>query len=249
MKLTFDKNKFARRFRLFLSVVISWLIPSFAIYIEFLLISPLQKTVNNRLFTQLTIGNFLVIILWFMGAPLSYLCWRASKKLPFLSFWVYPTALFLVSLIPLLVQQPNSYSLKAVNSAIINTKIYFVAFYIALIIGYIVNLAITKANLKKSNWWLFVVAIPYLLTIFTIYAHQKSFFKFLHFDDFSVKNVSMMLKHVHFLDVRLMNPLWFETIALIIVSMMILEGVTFGAIIWQKTKKWRKGRKEKISSI
>lgn len=250
MRLTFKKQKFKKEFSKFLSLILTWIFPTTVIIGETILLQSIQKqiTANPFDFSKIKIGNIVLLALWFGSPVLTFFFWKFTK-LHFAKeingIFTYTISVFLITLIPLFIINPSKTTTQVVSSAVMNTKVFFIAFYIALIVGFIANLYVSQELLKKSNWWLFIIALPYMITSFLVINSQRAFISFTQYSDFSYKNVSRMLTIVKQTDVRYMNPLWYESISLVIVSMLVVEGVYIGALIWQKTERWRQtGRSE-----
>lgn len=250
MRLTFKKQKFKKEFSMFLSLILTWVFPTTVIIGETIFLQSIQKqiTANPFDFSKIKIGNIVLLALWFGSPVLTFFFWKFTK-LHFAKeingIFTYTISVFLITLIPLFIINPSKTTTQVVSSVVMNTKVFFIAFYIALIVGFITNLYVSQELLKKSNWWLFIIALPYMITSFLVINSQRAFISFTQYSDFSYKNVSRMLTIVKQTDVRYMNPLWYESISLVIVSMLVVEGVYIGALIWQKTERWRQtGRPE-----
>lgn len=242
MKLSFNKRKAKTAYNTIVSVLVSWLIPVSLIIALGFGIQSLGTEVSPNPLQFSSIYDICLVVLWFGLPTITALLWLKLRETSFktiASFFIYPVSLFLVSLIPLLVKNPMNLSAGSVKSAVNNTKIFFIVLYIALLIGFMLNLYLTKDYLIKSNWWILAVILPYLLTSLMTYNSQIAFSKFIHLEDFSYSNVSRMLNHTKYADVRLMNPLWYNVIALVIVSSILMIGGIVGVYIWQKTASWR----------
>lgn len=248
MRLTFNRQKFKSKFCKFLSTILTWFIPTVLVIGETLLLQLVQKqiTVNPFDFSKINIGNIVLLLLWLGSPALAFFFWKFTK-LHFAKevndVFIYTISVFVVTLIPLLIINPSKTTAKAVGLMVMNTKVFFIAFYIALIVGFIANLYLSRELLKKSNWWLFIVALPYMITSFMVINSQRAFISFTQYSDFSYKNVSRMLTAIQQTDIRYMNPFWYESIGLVILSMLVIEGVCVGAFVWQKTEGWRKKEK------
>lgn len=241
MKLTFNKHKFKKLSSISFSALLAWLVPMGLVLSVALIIQQLGASINSDPFQLSTLGDVVLLLSWIFSPLVSFALWfvNRKKKNNFISsFFIYTVILFFVSLIPLYVN-PAKKTSYAVRIAINNTKIFYIALYIALCIGFVVNLYISKQALKKSNWWLFIVALPYVFTGLMAFHQQQAFIKFMNLKEFSYKNVSEMLWNTNFSDIRLINPLWYQIIALIIVSTLLMLGAILSEIIWKKTKKWR----------
>lgn len=246
MHFTFNKQKFKHLFSISFSVLAAWLVPTFLIILVALMIQSLGTQVGSNPLKIKSFGDFFLLLLWGTSPLIAFLMWFWDKKKQknyFKSFFVYPISLFVISIIPLFVNATNK-SPAAVKVAVNNTNIFMNTFYIVLIVAFIVNLYISRQALKKSNWWLFIVALPYVLTEIYVYQMQRVFIEFTQMKDFSYSNVSRMLNGMKFSDIRLINPLWYQTISLIVASTLLLIGVSFSEIIWKKTKKWREKAKD-----
>lgn len=240
MKLTFNKHKFKKLSSISFFALLAWLVPTVLILLVALIIQQLRA--DSDPFQLSTPGDVVLLLLWIFSPLVSFTLWfiNRKKKISFInSFFIYPVILVFISVIPLFVN-PTEKNPHAVKVAINNTQIFYVALYIALCIGFVINLYFSKQALKKSNWWLFIVALPYVFTGLITFHQQQTFIKFLNLKDFSYKNVSEMLWSMSFSDIRLMNPLWYQIIALIIASTLVLIGANLSEIIWKKTKKWRR---------
>lgn len=250
MRLTFKKERFKYLFSNIASLFLSWIIPAFILVFVALGYEALGAKVSNDPTKLKNIYDLILLFSW-VGSPIiASLAWILLKNETEMyrrvtSFFVYPVTLFFVSLIPLVIRDNKGTSVSIVKDTVVNTKVYFVALYVALFVGFILHLYLTRATLKKSNWWLFIVALPYLLTSMYAYHYQLGFIHFLNLKGFSYKTVSGMLKKVHFADVRVMNPMWFSGISLLIAGGILILGVLIGAFIWKKTEKWRRKNAKK----
>ena len=252
MRLSFNKDKFKYLLKSFFSLLLTWFVPTILLILIGLGFQEFGAKISSDPTKLKNIYDLLMVLSW-AGSPIfALLLWILLRKKSAVykrvtSFFVYPVTLFFVSLIPLWIRDTAGTSTNLVKATVINTKVFFVAFYIALLIGFIWNIYISRETYKKSNWWLFIVALPYLLTAIYVYGFQNSFIKFISLKNFSYKAVASMLKHVHFADIRIMNPMWYNSISLIVISTILILGVLISAFIWKKTKKWRKkpAKKEK----
>lgn len=242
MHLTFNKQKFKRLISITFSVLVTWLIPTFCIAMIGLMLQQVGFHVGSNPLKPHSVYDAIMLICWIISPIIAVLSWFYTRKHSTFniinSFFTYPAALFLMTLIPLFVD-PEGRTPNSVRLAVNNTKVFYLAYYAVLVIAFILNLSISRSALKKSNWWLFIVAVPYLLTGIWVYGSQQKFVQMLDLKYFSFASLAAMLKTMHFSDVRLMNPCWYQTIALVTVSTLIILGVNFGEIVWEKTKKWR----------
>lgn len=242
MHLTFNTKKFKRMISIALSVLATWLIPTFCIVLVGLILQQVGLHIGSNPLKVHSMYDVILIVCW-IGSPIIVIgIWLYTKKLSQFklinSFFIYPVALFITSIIPMLID-PTSKTPSSVRLAVNNTKLFFIVYYMVLVIAFIFNLVISRSAIKKSNWWLFIVALPYLITGIWIYGLQQKFMQLINLRYFSYASLSAMLKNMHFSDVRLMNPGWYQTISLITISTLIILGVNFSEIIWKKTKKWR----------
>lgn len=247
-RIFFNKNKFKRLFLFSLSMLLTWLVPVVLVLLLGFGLSSLLQNISSNPLNIKNIYDGIFLTCWFGSPIICLIFWILTRQSEsynnISSFFVYPIALLIVSVIPLFIKYPFVRNTSSVKAVLANTKLYFIVFAVLLVIGWLVNLYLTKSALKKSNWWLFIVTLPYLLTSFLIYRRYvevDGFFKLKHF---KYETVAAMLRQLKIPDLRVMNPLWYETIALIILSLIILIGVVTGEIIWKKTKTWRKKAKK-----
>lgn len=242
MHIKFNKNKFNCLFLKFFSIFIVWLIPTSIIILIALGIQDLGSKVSEDPFKMHTIFDIAMIGCWISSPIIAIILWYQSIKgnisKNINTFFIYPVITSLISLIPICIN-PNIKTPNAINIAVENTKIFFYVSYVALVLAFSINLFLSRQVFKKSNWWLFIVALPYLFTGILLYKAQQVFYRFIKLDDFSYKNVSNMLNHMQYADVRLINPIWYQIIALTTVATVVLIGVNLSEIIWKKTKNWR----------
>lgn len=244
--IKFNKYKFKRLSVEGVSVLLSWLIPMLIVILAALAFLALNEHTGSNELKPTKITDWIFLIAWFISPVVSVFFLIFNRKNGYkniTSLFMYPIALFIVSVVPLFISHPEARTAAAVRAGISNTKLYFIVFYVVLFVAYLVNLALSKSAFKKSNWWLFIATIPYMLTAFMVQKAQGSFIKFISLKDFEYSSVAKMMKVGHFNDVRLMNPLWYDTIGLIVASTILLIGVSLSAFIWKKTKKWRQKAK------
>lgn len=243
MRVKCNKQKFKQLFGKGSSYLLSWAIPATILFLVATLLNQLNKVGSNP-FELKSLADYLLVILWFAIPIVSIGLWivlRKKTEYEFIaSFLIYPVIMGIISVIPLFITKPRDISAANVQATVQNTKLYFIVLYFALIVGCVITLFLSKSVLKKSNWWLFITALPYLLTSFSAIKMQNSFETLIHYSDFSFDNVSAMLRKTKMPDTRLMNPFWYKGISLIIVSFIGILGVLLGAVIWKKTRSWRR---------
>lgn len=242
MHLTFNPKKYKRLISIALSVLATWLIPTFCIVLIGLMLQQVGLHIGSNPLKVHSVYDVILLSSWIISPIVATAMWFYTKKLSQFriinSFFIYPIAIFITTLIPLFIN-PEGKTPSYVKLAVNNTKVFFVVYYIVLVIAFIANLFLSRSYIKKSNWWLFIAALPYLLTGIWVYGLQQKFMQLINLKYFSYTSLSAMLKNMRFRDVRLMNPCWYQTIALVTVSTLIILGVNLGEIIWKKTKKWR----------
>lgn len=242
MRLTFNQKKYKHLISVGFSVLITWLIPTFCIVLIGLMLQNIGQRIGTDPFKFHSVSDAVMILLWLISPVVALVLWLVTRKIKYYqlinSFSVYPIATFFVSLIPLFISATGKTPV-AVKMAVQNTKVFFIAYYAVMVVAFIFNLYELRNAFKKSNWWLFIAAFPYELTVINIYVAQQAFYKLINLKYFSYQSMANMLSTMHFSDVRLMNPLWYQAVALVTASTLLILGVNLSEIIWQKTKKWR----------
>ena len=248
MKLRFNRQKFKIMLLNSLSVLLTGLIPMIIVVLEGLYLPKLQSHMGPNIFdfNNFKYGNLITLALWFGSPIVTFLFWwftKSSGQRYINSFFVYTISIFIPTLIPLAVTKPAKTTTKNIAFAVFDTKVFFITLYVTLVIGFIVNIYLVRNLLKKSNWWLFIISLPYMFTSFLAISYHRAFLNLTQYSDFSYRNLSKMFTSFKQVDIRYMNSLWYQVIAFVVVSMIFLEGVNIGAFAWKKTKKWRKSKK------
>lgn len=201
----------------------------------------ITNDVSTNPFTLSTTSDLIMIGLFLISGVGSFILlyiFRNTKYNNWTAFFVYPGVVFISSLVPLLVHY------KKINSNVVkqlfdNTNIFTWTMAVLLLVGWLVTAYLSRDLTKKTNWWLFISVIPYALTGFALKNNYQSVRELAGYSDFSYQTVAEMINGSKG-DIRLVNPMWFNSIGITIGAfIIILGGITFG-IVWIKTKEWRK---------
>lgn len=188
-----------------------------------------------------------VIILWSLSVIVTngYLLYALLKKklayIPslFTILMVFNNVIFVSSLIPWFVYG-KAVSESGVKAVISNIYIFYFSSIGLLIIGLVLTLILIKKSIEKSNWWVFIASIPYIIIGWIIQREYIGFNQFVNAHNFSYKNVANMLSDVDG-DMLLLNPTWYKFISIPVIILILMMGMSAVEFIWKKTSSWREG--------
>lgn len=191
-----------------------------------------------------------VIVLWSLSVVVTngYLLYAwIKKKLDntpslFTALLIFNNVIFISSLIPWFVYG-KTVSEAGVKAVVSNIYIFYYTSIGLLVIGFVLTLFFTKKSIQKSNWWVFVASIPYIIIGWIIRSEFEGFKQFVNAHNFSYKNVANMLKDVDG-DLLLLNPTWYKFLSIPVIVLILMMGMIACEFIWKKTSRWR----EKVRS-
>lgn len=230
--------KIKRYFRYYVSLVIAVL----AFLVPLYFFSSLSLSMADT-----KVQYVLVIILWSLSVVSTngFLLYALLKKkladIPslFIILMIFNNVIFISSLIPWFVYG-EAVSVSGVKAVISNIYIFYFSSIGLLIIGLVLTLLLIKKSIEKSNWWVFIASIPYIITGWIIQREFKGFNEFVNAHNFSYKNVANMLSDIDG-DMLLLNPTWYKFISMPVIILILMMGMIAVEFIWSKTSSWRKG--------
>lgn len=231
-------EKIKKYFRYCVSVIIAIL----AFIVPLYFFSSFSLSVTDTKFQY-----FSIVILWSMSVIVTngYLVYTLLKKkiadTPslFTVLLIFNNVILISSLIPLFVYGETVRE-SGVKNVISNIYIFYYFSVGLMVAGLIVTLLLIKKSIKKSNWWIFIASIPYIITGWIIQQEYMGFNEFVNADNFSYENVANMLRDVDG-DMLLLNPTWYKFLAIPVIILIFMMGMILVEFIWKKTSSWRKG--------
>lgn len=245
-RIKFNKTIFLEKMKTRMFLLLSMLTFAALAFLLTMILSSTMNDMSSNPFKLNSKSDLIFLVSWIIAGCLPFIVlvrfrikdktvWKGQQL--FEVFSILSFVLFVGSLIPLL-NYTNEISAESVQKTISDTYVYCILFGVLLFAGFVGTLVVTRRTLEKSNWWAFLVAIPY---IFQSWKVQESYSELKRFQDmatFDYVKVAEMIKLMKG-DLFLINDLWFETFAMILVIFICLIGVVAGGIIWKKTERWR----------
>lgn len=251
--MTFDKRKFKRliiKEATFFMAASSMLLIILSLVILFNLAS---HGLATNIFYLKSWGDRALVATWFLGGCFSFgyiiysLKNTKAKYRPInRAVSIFLGSIFLSTIVPLF-NLRRSINVESLKSTIHNTFIFFVVSTLLLCLGYLFTLVITKNTLKKNNWWAFLVGIPYIFIAWRLESEFKNLSNLVNMDTFKYSTLVKMIKDIKYTDVLMLNTLWYQFFALVIIILILMIGMMSFESIWEKTKRWKKVEtKEKV---
>lgn len=153
---------------------------------------------------------------------------------------IYNNVIFVSSLVPLFVFGVEQ-SEADVKAVITNIYVFYGVALVLMLIGLLLTISLIKDSIKKSNWWVFVASLPYIVTSWVMYRDYTGFNQFVHADNFSYKNVAKMLEDID-ANMLLLNPGLYKFISILIIVLALMMGMIAVEVVWKKTSEWRQRR-------
>lgn len=150
---------------------------------------------------------------------------------------IYNNVIFFSSLVPLFVIG-TAVSVSGVKAVVTNIYVFYWIALGLMLTGFIITLFLISKSIRKSNWWVFLASIPYVVTSWIIQRDYTGFDRFVHADNFTYKNVAQMLKDVD-RDMLLLNPTWYKFLSILIITLFLMMGMIAVENVWKKTSEWR----------
>ncbi|EPM6858989.1 hypothetical protein ACTPGW_002615 [Enterococcus faecalis] len=151
--------------------------------------------------------------------------------------YVFNDVLALSSIIPLFALN-NKVNASGVENVVKNTYTFYYATLLFMVIGVCITVFLIRDYLKKSNWWFFIISIPYVIVGWFIQEDFSSFKLLVESSEFSYGKMASALDKVD-LDLVMLNPTFFDFLAGIIVVLILVIGLIIYEKVWSKTKRWR----------
>lgn len=198
--------------------------------------------ISHNIFSFKTSGDVLIVALVALSLMLTnaYLFFfkdkQAVKRLKplLLILSIFNNELMIVSVIPLFVLG-KTVSASTVKEVIGNTTNFYLATLVVMAGGISCLVYLLRTYLAKSNWWLFLIALPHIMIGWFLTADYTNFSALIQSDSFSYDKVSKMLVNYK-LDLLLFNVSWFKCIAIIILILILMIGLMIYEIIWKKNR-------------
>lgn len=252
-QLKFDKEKFKRISGWTSSGLIAWFSGlAFLMGILAILTSGKLATSAN-MFPPSSGGDWLFLTLWLISGlvPMGYLGLQIIKPSKLYvqknNFWrfiaILMLTIFLLTVIPAVFNGQGK-TAAAVAKTVTTTKAFCIGAYVISALGFGTTLIVTRKQLQKSNWWLLIIALPYMLLSWMAQRQQAALNQMLSVKGFSNASVAEMLQHMKHGQAALINQMWHTLITCLCAATLISMGVIVGEILWKKTKKWRQAGKK-----
>lgn len=178
------------------------------------------------------------MLFWFISRLLPVIFSINLKKEPFKlisNIGLIGFFLAIPTLVPLFVKVTSkSINSTAVKQVICNTKITEYTMMISLIIGFCITMFLTKKRIKRNNWWIYALALPYIVAFSIVNNKYQSFLKFTKLPYFSNSNVARMISESRSPNIMLINELWYLLITMEIIACAIMLGGLISASLRQK---------------
>src|SRR5699024_3542099 len=122
---------------------------------------------------------------------------KISADIPplFTILLIFNNAIFISSLIPWLVYG-ESVSEAGVKAVVSNIYIFYYVSIWLLVAGLIITIYLIRKKIKKSNWWIFIASIPYIIIGWIIQREYVGFNEFVNAHNLTYQNVANMLRDV-----------------------------------------------------
>ncbi|MBC2242252.1 hypothetical protein [Listeria booriae] len=210
-----------------------------------LLAFPFQ--ISDNVLALKEIGDYILVGMWFLSAIFAnvtiYRNLRkkgpAERKPIRLILAFFNNAILTATLTPLVTLNERATS-EGVQHVVRNTYIFYAVAVAFLIVSLSLTLFYIQGKIQESNWWVFVVSVPYIIISWVLQRGYTSLHEWTQANDFSYNSVAAMLQAAQ-KPVFLLNDMWFQFLAFTILNAIFLLGVILLETFWQKTANWRQG--------
>ncbi|MBC2173973.1 hypothetical protein [Listeria booriae] len=244
-------SKRGQNFRLFavITLFILGIVLGIALISAAFLSFPFEVSVN--IFTWKTTGDVILTALWGISGLVAIwtLFGSFSKIKRRKRGWIqhilllYNQTVFVATLIPLFVLGAPT-TVSGVQRVIDNTYLFYYLTAAFLSAGFLCTLFAIQDAIEKSNWWVFIASIPYIMTGWMVSREYGAYNHFVKSEAFRFDEVVPKLKEQG-VTALVWNETWFHLFAILLLILVLLLGGILVAITWEKTASWRQG-KEKV---
>ncbi|KRL80661.1 hypothetical protein [Ligilactobacillus equi] len=126
---------------------------------------------------------------------------------------------------------------KAVIHMVNVTYVYNYLVVATCVVGIVWGAFLTKKMLKKTNWWLFVVCIPYFAVLNQVAITIAGLTTLTGYSDYSPKIVKIIINTNKYGDINLMNQSLYYLITYQIIALIFMFGGKIIVFVYTKTKK------------
>lgn len=206
-----------------------------------------QKTSGANPFNCKSIGDYLLILQWIFSGIIPIFFVFFAKKEPYQTIskmGLISVFAFISTLVPLPLMWQyfgRHITKQDVSKVVANTILTYIVFTVALIFGYFVTLALSRKIIKKNNWWMLILAMPYIIFYWIITSKYSQFHNFVSSSNYQSSKVVSMINNSQVPNLMLMNEFWYEIITLTIIALAIELGVIVFAFIYKKISEKKEG--------
>lgn len=169
-------------------------------------------------------ADWVLVIAWLLSGtlPMMWLLVNRTYHAWLTLVAVFGVTMFASSLWPVS-YQPGRVTAATVKTMIQHTTITIDIAVACLVVGLIVTLILTRRSIQKSNWWVFIVILPYTFMSWFIYVTWQGFKTFTTAKNFDPTEVSRTLAAMNG-KVNLINSIQFNLIAIAIIALTVFVG-------------------------
>lgn len=188
-------------------------------------------------------ADWVLVIAWILSGalPLMWLLVKRTYHAWLTLIAVFGVTMFASSIWPLF-YQPGKVTAATVKAMIQHTTITIYIAVACLVVGLIVTLILTRQSIQKSNWWVFIVILPYTFMSWFTYVTWQGFKSFTTAKNFDPNEVSRTLVAMNG-KVNLINSIQFNLIAIAIIALTVFVGGILSDFTREKVKAKTIGQK------
>ncbi|WP_088841022.1 hypothetical protein [Listeria sp. ILCC797] len=243
------KSKIRERYRYLFVILIMLLIGIlFIVSVSSVMLS-ISLSMSDNVFSLQALGDWIISIAWLLSAALTiWTIYRNIKKraldrktIPLILAF-FNLAILISSLIPLFILNERA-TVEGVEKVMLNTEIFYYTSVGCLLLTFACTIYMLRKQIsERSNWYVFMTSIPYLMIGWVIQRGYTAFHDFQQAGNY--QDTAAMLTDVSQYPF-ILNKTWFTFLALVLFNFILILGVNLLEFIWHQTEAYRKGRSRK----